>query len=48
MSIGTIESAYGRCVPDTKSSKDDGRLIATTTYGSERASEVQQTTRTLR
>ena len=42
MSICTIESAHGQCISDTKSSKGDGCLIATATYGSERASEVQQ------
>jgi hypothetical protein len=42
---GTIENAFGQCVVDTsnqKSSKGGGCLIATATYGSEMATEVQQ------
>jgi len=38
---GTIDK-NGQCVPDTKSSKGGGCLIATATYGSELASQVQQ------
>jgi len=38
---GTIEK-NGRCVPDTKSSKGGGCLIATATYGSELAPQIQQ------
>jgi len=38
---GTIENAYGQCVLDTKSSKGGGCLIATATYGSELAPQVQ-------
>jgi hypothetical protein len=41
---GTIENAFGQCVPDStnKSSKGGGCLIATATYGSELAPQVQQ------
>ncbi len=38
---GTVEK-NGQCVPDTKSSKGGGCLIATATYGSELAPQVQQ------
>ena len=38
---GTIEK-NGQCVPDTKSAKGGGCLIATATYGSELAPQVQQ------
>ncbi len=39
--VGTVEK-NGQCVPDTKSSKGGGCLIATATYGSEMAPQVQQ------
>ena len=43
---GTVENAYGQCVPDypdtEPSSKGGGCLIATATYGSELAPQVQQ------
>ena len=39
---GTVENAYGQCVPDKTSSKGGGCLIATATYGSELAPQVQQ------
>ena len=38
---GTVD-VNGQCVPDTKSSKGGGCLIATATYGSELAPEVQK------
>ncbi len=38
---GTMEK-NGQCVPDSKSSKGGGCLIATATYGSELAPQVQQ------
>jgi len=38
---GTVEK-NGQCIPNTKSSKGGGCLIATATYGSELAPQVQQ------
>ncbi len=38
---GTVENEFGQCVLDTKSSKGGGCLIATATFGSELAPQVQ-------
>ena len=41
--LGTVENSFGQCVPESSnSSKGGGCLIATATYGSELAPQVQQ------